>query len=704
MSGNRVASTVHAPLTYITGIGERVCAKLAKLGLHTIEDILYHLPLRYEDHRHIVSISQLRPGESALFCGRIVSSGEVGSRRGRTIYEVIIADDSGRIMLKWFHYRRDWMEKNYRSGLQVLGTGEVKQFGGRREIIHPEIEFFCGSEPPARQLAIVPVYPLTEGVSQRQMRKFCQTAAQLYSRLVVSHLPDEIAARQQLMALNEALLRIHCPPDDSDITILATNRDPARRTLIFDELFYLQLGLALRRKGVALQQGTAFAVNHVYTRPLVKMLPFQLTAAQKRVLTEIKTDMMAPRPMNRLLQGDVGSGKTIVALLAALIAIENHAQAAVVAPTEILAEQHFAQFEMWLQRLGLRAALLTGSTTTAERTQMLAALADGEIHLLVGTHAVLQDDVQFKRLGLGIVDEQHRFGVQQRNALRKKGDNPDILVMTATPIPRTLSLTVYGDLALSVIDELPAGRSPIKTRVIDNRKRPELIKFIRRELDRGRQGYAVYPLVEESDKSDLTAASAALETLRAELGGSYRLELLHGRMASREKEAIMQRFKAHDIDLLVATTVVEVGIDVPNATLMVIEHAERFGLAQLHQLRGRVGRGSAQSFCILVHSEQCGRDGRQRLQVIENSSDGFVIAEADLRQRGPGEFLGTRQAGMATFRVADILRDAHLLEQARKEAFAFIDQADIFHDAAYTELRHALMVRWGQRLELASVG
>ena len=473
---------------------------------------------------------------------------------------------------------------------------------------------------------------------------------------------------------------------------------------MYDEFFYLQLGLALRSKGTQLQQGTAFTVSHRYTKPLVAKLPFRLTDAQRRVLGEIKHDMMAPHPMNRLIQGDVGSGKTIVALLSCLIAIENKTQAAVVAPTEILAEQHFNQFKPWMAELGLRVELLTGSTAKVQRVKILEELETGEIHLIVGTHAVLQPNINFHRLGLAIIDEQHRFGVQQRNELRKKGDNPDVLVMTATPIPRTLSMTLYGDLSLSIIDQLPPGRTPIKTRVTSDSRRSAIIEFVKKQLDKGQQAYFVYPLVEESEKIELKAADDAIESLQKELGSHYRLGLLHGRLQSQDKEKTMQQFKQHNIDLLVATTVIEVGIDVPNASLMVVEHAERFGLAQLHQLRGRVGRGSAQSYCILIRSERCSEEGRQRLNVMEQSSDGFYIAEADLQQRGPGEFLGTKQAGLTDFRVGNILRDAQLLELARQDAFELVKQSDFMDNATYNNLRKTLNQRWGKRLELARVG
>jgi len=500
------------------------------------------------------------------------------------------------------------------------------------------------------------------------------------------------------------LREVHWPGGDADLRALETGRDRARRTLVYDEFFFLELGLALKRRGVVLEEGIPFAVSHRYTKPLARMLPYTLTAAQRRVLGEIKQDLMAPHPMNRLVQGDVGSGKTIVALMAALVAIENDTQVAVVAPTEILAEQHYLQFHPWMQALGLDVVLLSGSTKGAAKKAALEKIAAGEVAMVVGTHAVLQKGVEFHRLGLGIVDEQHRFGVRQRSVLRKKGENPHLLVMTATPIPRTLSLTLYGDLALSVIDEMPPGRTPVRTKVVTENQRSRAYAFIKKELAAGRQAYIVYPLVEESEKSDLLAASEGAEQLRNGVFADFRVGLMHGRMKPEEKEATMAAFKNRELDVLVSTTVIEVGIDVPNATVMMVEHAERFGLAQLHQLRGRVGRGAEKSTCLLLRDFRCSEDGMKRLQVMAETTDGFRIAEADLEIRGPGEFLGTRQSGMPDFRVANLLRDGRVLEEARKDAFELANDPGFLTDDRYAEVREELLARWGSRLELASVG
>ncbi|MDO3379960.1 ATP-dependent DNA helicase RecG [Geoalkalibacter halelectricus] len=700
------------PLSHIKGVGPRLQQILAKANLTTVEDVLYHLPHRYEDRREIRRIAQLRDGRQEVFVGEVLASAETFTPKARKrIYEVVVADGSGQISLKWFHYRKDWMKKRFAVGTRAVFTGEIKRFGLVREVHHPDAEILGAksldqimAEDPWSFGRILPVYPLTEGLSQKVARKIFKQVVDQFAPLAVSPIPADILQRNQILPLAQALAECHWPEDPGAHLDLETGSGRARSALVFDEFFFLELGLALKRRGVVLEPGIAFAVTHKYTRPLAQMLPFRLTAAQRRVLGEIKHDMMAPHPMNRLVQGDVGSGKTIVALMAALVAIENHTQVAVVAPTEILAEQHYLQFHGWLEKLGLRAALLSGSLSSKEKSALHEKIRAGEVDLVVGTHAVLQQGVAFQRLGLGIIDEQHRFGVLQRGLLRHKGENPDILVMTATPIPRTLSLTLYGDLALSVIDELPPGRTPVKTRVLSESRREEGYRLIKKEIEKGRQAYIVYPLVEESEKSELQAASAAAQALQAEVFPHHRVGLLHGRLKPQEKEAVMAAFKNREIDVLVATTVIEVGIDIPNASVMLIEHAERFGLAQLHQLRGRVGRGAEQSHCLLMQSARCSSDGKRRLEVMAETSDGFRIAEADLEIRGPGEFLGTRQAGLPDFRVANLLRDGRMLEAAREEAFRLAQDPALMSHAQYADTRQALMDRWGSRLELATIG
>jgi ATP-dependent DNA helicase RecG len=687
--------------------------KLAKMGLATVEHALYTLPFRYEDRRYLRKISQLQENTHETFVGEILAAGEkVTSRARRKLFEVMVGDETGTVSLKWFHYRKSWMEKQYPLGRRAVFCGEVKRFGGVREVHHPDTEFLAADQDPAALQQtdplnygrILPVYPLTEGLTQKTARKIWKQVVDNFAALAVSPLPEETRRRHQLLPLAEALRKVHFPENEASLNDLEEGRDAARKTLVFDELFYLELGMALKRRGVLLEQGHAFRVEHRYTKPLAAMLPYRLTEAQRRVLGEIKRDMMAPHPMNRLLQGDVGSGKTIVALMAALVAIENDTQVAVVAPTEILAEQHFLQFHLWMEALGLQVVFLSGSTPTTQRRDILERLRDGRAHMVVGTHAVLQDDVEFHELGLGIIDEQHRFGVMQRASLRKKGRHPDLLVMTATPIPRTLALTVYGDLALSVIDQLPPGRTPVKTSIFTEAQRWRAFDLIQREIAAGRQAYIVYPLVEETEKSDLLAATEGAAYLQEKIFPQHSIGLLHGQMRPEEKEAIMRTFKDGELDILVSTTVIEVGIDVPNATLMMVEHAERFGLAQLHQLRGRVGRGQARSQCLLIRSRRCSEDGFRRLDVMAATTDGFRIAEADLEIRGPGEFLGTRQSGLPDFRVANLFRDGCILEQARQEAFRLVETGTILTSDRYAELRQALKDRWGERLELASLG
>jgi ATP-dependent DNA helicase RecG len=701
------------PLHQLRGVGPRIAEKLTKIGLSDVESALYCLPLRYEDRRQILRISKLQEQGIQVFSGKILLAGEsLTARRRKKLYEVVVSDGTGRLSLKWFHYRKPLMQKQFVVGREAIFIGEPKRFGTTREVHHPEVQFLAPDQAfsdlaaadPLSYGCYLPVYALTEGLHQKTARKIWREVVERFAPLATSPLPETIRQRQRLLPLAKALQLAHWPASETPIEQLESGTDLARRSLVFDEFFFLELGLALRRKGIALEQGFSFSVAHRYTGPLAKMLPYRLTDAQRRVLNEIKQDMMAARPMNRLLQGDVGSGKTIVALMSALIAIENQTQVAVVAPTEILAEQHFLQFQPWLKQLGLKVVYLSGSTTAKGKKAVLQQISAGEVDMVVGTHAVLQQGVNFHKLGLGIIDEQHRFGVRQRAALRKKGNHPDLLVMTATPIPRSLALTVYGDLALSIIDELPPGRTPIKTRVLSDHERVKAYRHIHAELSRGQQAYIVYPLVEETEKSDLLAASEGFDYLRQEVFPDVKLGLLHGRLKTEDKEQLMRAFKAGDIQVLIATTVIEVGIDVPNASVMMIEHAERFGLAQLHQLRGRVGRGSAASCCLLMRSQRCTEEGRQRLAVMAESNDGFRIAEADLAIRGPGEVLGTRQSGLPDFRVANLLRDGRILEEARQEAFRLVEDNNFIDDPRYDELRQELKKRWGGRLELASLG
>jgi ATP-dependent DNA helicase RecG len=623
----------------------------------------------------------------------------------------VVGDGSGTVSLKWFHFRSQWMQSRYKVGSKAIYSGEMKRFGSQREIHHPDADFLppdldlkdWSSLDPENYGRILPIYHLTEGLHQKSMRRIMQQVVTQFAPYASSTLPEGLLVRHNLMPLNQAFAQVHFPDNDCDIQRLNEGRDPARVSLVFDEFYYLELGLALKRKGLVLKKGIQFSLEHKYTLPLTRLLPFKLTDAQRRVLGEIKQDLLSGQTMNRMVQGDVGSGKTMVALMTALIAIENDYQVAVVAPTEILAEQHYLQFNNWLDQLGLTALLLQGSMTAKSKSIALEKIRSGEINLVVGTHAVLQQGVDFQRLGLGIIDEQHRFGVEQRKVLRDKGANPHILVMTATPIPRSLALTLFGDLSLSVIDQMPPGRTPITTRIIQHDCRADAWKTVRRELAAGHQAYVVYPLIEESEKSDLLAATQAYDQLSSEIFPEYKIGVMHGKMNAEEKESVMLKFKQNELQLLVSTTVIEVGIDVPNATCMVIEHAERFGLSQLHQLRGRVGRGAAASTCLLIRSSQCTEDGFKRLSIMAATQDGFKISEEDLKLRGPGDFLGTRQSGLPDFRIANLLRDNCLLEQARKDAFEFV-AADLHRAPDNKPVMQTLADRWGKKLELASIG
>ena len=712
-TAERCKQLLATPITSLKGVGPRVAEKLAKLNITTVGDALYTLPSRYEDRRKFKKIAELCENSHEVFSGEILATGEaVTSRSRRRIYEIVVSDGSGQISLKWFHYKKPWMDKKFAPGQQAVFSGEVKRFGLTREVHHPEVDLLSPeqtladyqSSNPLAFGRILPVYPLTEGLTQFAARKIWKQAVDLFAQYVSSPLPTALAKNHDLMPLAEALKQAHWPDDNADMSLLNAGKDRARCSLIYDEFFYLELGLAMKRQGIVLQKGIPFDVTHKYTRPLAAMLPYRLTDAQRRVLGQIKQDLMKPHPMNRLVQGDVGCGKTLVALMTALIAIENGAQVAVVAPTEILAEQHYLQFSQWLGQLNLKTALLRGRMPAREKREILEQTREGQVHLVVGTHAVLQEQVTFHKLGLGIVDEQHRFGVKQRAALRQKGQNPHILVMTATPIPRTLSMTLYGDLDLSVIDEMPPGRAPVKTRVFREGGRDRAQQLMRQEMDQGHQVYVVYPLVEETEKSDLQAATEGAELLKNTVFQDKQVGLLHGRMSADEKQQVMARFKEKQLDLLISTTVIEVGIDIPNATVMVIEHAERFGLAQLHQLRGRVGRGNLQGLCLLMSSDHVSEEGRRRLDVMAATTDGFKIAEADLEIRGPGEFLGTRQSGLPDFRFANLLRDSQILEAARQDAFQLVQETAGLSTPESQQISEELRQRWGQRLQLASIG
>ena len=688
---------------FVRGVGPQRAEKFRKLGLRTVEDLLYHLPFRYEDRRQVRAIRDLRVGDEASVIGEITHLAEryVG-RQQRRILEGALKDDSGILALTWYH-QVAYFKNRYRVGQRCLVHGKVESGMGVKRMVHPEID----TEAGAMGQGILPVYNKPTAMSVGVMRLIVQRAVADWASRVPSALPEDVVRQARITDLSQALQLVHRPSREADVAQLNLFRSAGHRSLVFDELFYLQLGLGLKRRAVAIEAGRSLKRSGALTDRLSACLPFDLTAAQRRVLDEIYADLAAPHPMNRLVQGDVGSGKTIVALFAALVAIENGLQAAFMAPTELLAEQHFSTVGQWAEEIGVRAALITGDLPKARRRELEAELASGEIQIAVGTHALIQEGVRFKAVGLGVIDEQHRFGVMQRAALRRLGGDgvaPDMLLLSATPIPRTLAMTLYGDLDVSVLDEMPPGRQPVRTLLFRESERQKVYGLVKRELDAGRQGYVVYPLVDASDKAELRDATTMANELARTVFADYRVGLIHGRMKGAEKDQVMRRFKAGDLQLLVSTTVIEVGIDVANATIMVIEHAERFGLAQLHQLRGRVGRGSDAATCVLVGPPYANDVAYRRLKAMERTTDGFKIAEIDLEIRGPGDFIGTRQSGLPDFRVANLIRDNRILDEARRAAQAWLRRDPTLSRPEAAQLKKILRHRWAGRLELAEIG
>ena len=693
-------------IQYIKGVGPRISEMLGKKGIQTIGDALYFLPRKYEDRRSIKKVADCIPNRTEIVRGRISMIHVVPYRRGRKrVFEIGVSDDTGMIVAKWFHFNDRYMRQKFKKDQHVILTGEVKRYNLQKEVHHPEMEIIDTDEEKSWEFKkIIPIYSETEGLYQKTMRRIMKKVVDEHAFSLVEGIPESIRGRLQLIPLEEAVRSVHFPADDASIVSLTNGSSVAHRRLIFDEFFFLELGLALRKRKVGLESGNAHSLTDKYAKQLKSILPFELTDAQKRVVKEIMDDLKKPHPMNRLLQGDVGSGKTIVALIASLIVIENGYQAAFMAPTEILAEQHFKTIAPFAEQLGLRLVLLTSSVKGSSRTGICREIAEGKVDIIIGTHAIIQESVQFKKIGLAVIDEQHRFGVMQRAMLKKKGVTPDVLVMTATPIPRTLGLTVYGDLDSSVIDQMPPGRIPVKTKLYHERSRETVYQKIAREVDNQKQVFIVYPLIEESEKMDLMNATQMAEHLQKDVFPRYTIGLLHGRVDGKDKERIMSDFQAKKIDILVSTTVVEVGIDVPNASLMVIEHAERFGLSQLHQLRGRVGRSDYPSQCILLAQYSKSDDARRRLKIMEETTDGFKVAEEDFAIRGPGEFLGTRQSGIPDFRIANLIKDVKILSEARQEAFRLIERDPDLSLHEHRVTKSVLQERWKGRLELASIG
>ena len=691
-------------IAYLKGVGPNRAKVFESRGVLTVEDLLYTMPFRYEDRSNLKPISQLAPGETATLVGEVRAAGAFGSRSSRArIFELRVRDESGATMAaKWF--RGDYLQRIFEPGQIVALYGKVEwnRFEDSVEILHPEYEILRpDDEQAALHLGrITPIYRAIGKVNTRAIRGLIGAALEA-ADFPDDPLPEALRRRMALPERVKALWETHFPPEGTDLRLLAACRTPAQFRLIIEELFFLECGLALKRRKARAAPGIAFELHDRAREQIKRILPFKPTNAQKRALGEIARDMAKPTPMNRLLQGDVGSGKTIVAAQAAVIAIESGYQAALMAPTEILAQQHYYNLRKLLEPAGYVVAGLTGSFAKGAKTKLKRLIASGLAHVVVGTHALISKDVDFHQLGLIIIDEQHRFGVLQRLELLRKGLHPDVLVMTATPIPRTLSLTLYGELDVSVIDELPPGRTPIITRARDYKHVERVYAFVAQQVAEGRQAYVVCPLVEESESKSAKAAAETWEELSRDVFPHLQVGLLHGRMGAADKEAAMEAFKSGQTHVLVATTVVEVGVDVPNATVMVIEHAENFGLAQLHQLRGRVGRGAAQSYCILLTSS-AGEAARERIAAMERTQDGFEIAEIDLQLRGPGELFGVKQSGLPAFRVANLIRDREALEIARNEASSFVDAPPSREELE--KLVSYVREKWQRRYGLVQVG
>jgi ATP-dependent DNA helicase RecG len=729
------------PVQYVKGIGPRLAEVLAAKGLRTVDDLLHYLPFRYEDRLNPRSVAELRAGEMATVIAEVRNSGLFRTRH-MPIFQLTVGQGRSRLKCIWFNAA--YLQDRFQAGQMLALYGKVEEDrDGGLQIVQPQFEvlgdiYEAGGADEAEKKAaasleigrIVPIYESTgQGkLTPRWFRRIIRFALENLNPDLPDPIPAAVRGHLSLASPREALFKIHWPDAGESFADLQSSRTAAHIRLIFDELFFIELGLELKRREQKAQTGVAFQINDGVRAAIKKILPFHPTAAQKRVLKEIATDMQTASPMRRLLQGDVGSGKTIVAFQAAIIAIENGYQVALMAPTEILAQQHYFSARQILERAGYRIVLLTGSLEEDRKRDVRRHIAQGNAQLVIGTHALIQDRVEFERLGLVVVDEQHRFGVMQRLKLMKKTEDarvvtglrpvppgggarlstdaePDVLVMTATPIPRTLALTLYGDLDVSVLDELPPGRTPVVTRSLPDERSPEVWDFVRKQIGAGHQAYVVYPVIEENEERELKAAEQMHRQLRDKIFPSLHVGLLHGRLDADEKERVMREFQAGKIEILVATTVIEVGVDVPNATVMVIEHADRFGLAQLHQLRGRIGRGAAKSYCVLMRGGKVSEEGERRLDAMVRSNDGFQIAELDLELRGPGEFFGTKQAGIPSFRVANIIRDRQLLEAAKREAAFVISgpNAEISKEEIDRALRE-MRSRWALSYGLVEVG
>ena len=696
-----MTTLLETSVQFLKGIGEKRAESLKEVGVETVHDLLYYFPRRYLDRSHITAIQDLKQDMTTTVVGKVQFAGIKQGRKKRFV--LVLNDGTGFLNCVWFRRVQFWT-RLFETGEMLAVSGKIG-FYGDYQIVHPDFDRIgdAGEDDFFNTGRIIPLYPSTEalgkvGLDSRGFRRALRQGLNRAGDEVNEILPENIRKRQDLVELRTAVRNVHFPVDKESLR-------RARTRLKFDELFFLELMLAYRKKRVEVgQKGIEFLKVGDRTRELIAALRFELTGAQKKVVREIRDDMKKPAPMHRLVQGDVGSGKTVVALIAMMMAIENGYQAALMAPTEILAEQHTFGISELLEKLDIKTVLLLGRQSKKEREHVRAQIARGDADIIIGTHALIQEGVDYHKLGLTIIDEQHRFGVMQRASLMEKGQAPDVLVMTATPIPRTLSMTLYGDLDVSIIDELPPGRKPVVTHWRSDKKRNEVYQFVKQAVAAGGQAYVVFPLIEESEKIDLQAALENYETLRNGIFSQYRVGLLHGRMKGEDKEQVMRDFKKGNIDVLVSTTVIEVGVNVPNATVMVVENAERFGLPQLHQLRGRVGRGSKESHCFLIAKYPISADGRTRLDTLTKTNDGFKIAEVDLRLRGPGEFFGTKQSGMPELRIADIVKDTDLLLRAREEAFALASEDKQIPDFQNTPVRSHFFKNYRDKFELARVG
>ena len=693
---NDVLST---SLQYLKGVGPRKAADLKRAGLVTVEDLLYRLPFRYEDRSRMQPIATLRPGHKAAILGEIKSANLATTRRrGFKIFHAVIGDTSGAIRCTWMN--QAFLADILKPHLSVVIFGEVKLDSSGLHFMNPEYELIGDELAGVHTARIVPFYEKTGTVTPNMQRKIVRQAIDQLPTAVSDVIPGEMRERLELVPRRVAMEEAHFPPNEASVEQLNAFRTPPQRRMIFEEFFLFQVGHAWRRHATSVElKPFVPKVDDRLRASAAKVLPFKLPAGQKQALKEIVDDMLLAKPMHRLLQGDVGAGKTIVALLAAIVAMENGLQVAFMAPTEILAAQHYATIAKLLSQSRFRVDLLTGSTPGLHKHTLLAHIERGTTNLIVGTHALVQETVKFHKLGLVVIDEQHRFGVVQRACLREKGLRPDVLLMTATPIPRTLALTDYSELDVSKIADLPPGRKPVRTWVKPESRRDEIYEIIRTELDTGRQAYVIYPLVQESEKVDLKSATEMADHLQQDIFPAYRVALLHGRMKQADKDRVMHAFASGQVHILVTTTVVEVGVDVPNATVMVVEHAERFGLSQLHQLRGRVGRGAHESHCILLYQAPWTDDARERLKAMTSTSDGFVIAERDLELRGPGDFFGTRQSGLPKLRTGDLVRDRDIMEEAHGEARRLVEEG-----ALTPELMQFVQQRWQHQFGLIEVG